>query len=242
MKRYVILLLVFIFFIVPKSVSATNEGYEVVTKLPKENIVLYAKKMNGLYWDFKIDFKGETYFRPFWINVTNPTYAPKLFYQDINEDGKKELIVTLTKGYGSGALDKDVYVYRYTNGLIDVIVDNPLAIIYKNVKTKLTTEKAEIIFGDKVSIVDTKSIESSHLFEDIGFGSNIDYEVINKNLMVRVSGQITPAMFVGDIIITYECRDKMYQAKAIEFITDINKNPFYGPVKTLSDIQWVALV
>jgi len=232
MKRYVILVLVFIFFVVPKSISSTNEGYEVVTKLPKENIVLYAKKMNdGLYRDFKLDFKGETYFRPFWISVTNPTYAPKLFYEDINKDGTKELIITLTKGYGSGVLDEEVYVYRYANGLIDVIVDNPLAIIYKNVKTKLTTEKAEIILGDKVYVVDTKSIEPSHLFEDISFGSIIDYEVINKNLMVRVSGQVSPAMFVGDIIITYEYRDKMYQAKAIEFITDINKNPFYGPVK-----------
>ncbi len=231
MKRYVFLLLVFIFFVVPKSNSATNEGYEVVAKLPNENIVLYAKKMNGLYRDFKLDFKGETYFRPFWINDTNPTYAPKLFYEDINKDGTKELIITLTKGYGSGALDEEVHVYRYTNGLIDVLVDNPMAIINKNVKTKLTTEKAEIILGDKVYVIDTKSIEPSHLFEDISFGSIIDYEVINNNLMVRVSGQITPAMFVGDIIITYEYRDKMYQAKAIEFITDINKNPFYGPVK-----------
>ncbi|MFJ7755920.1 hypothetical protein ACQKGI_22025 [Peribacillus muralis] len=231
MKRYVFLLLVFIFFLVPKSISATNEGYEVVTKLPNENIVLYAKKMNGSYRDFKLDFKGETYIRPFWISDTNPTYPPKLLYEDINKDGTKELIMTLTKGYGSGALNEEVYVYRYKNGLIDVIVDNPLAIIYKNVKTKLTTEKAEIILGDKVSIVDTKSIEPSHLFEDIGFGSIIDYEVINNNLMVRVSGQITPAMFAGDIIITYEYRDKMYQAKAIEFITDINKNPFYGPLK-----------
>ncbi|MGB2872977.1 hypothetical protein [Psychrobacillus psychrotolerans] len=232
MKRHVILLLVFIFFVVPKSISGTNEEYEVVSKLPKESIVLYAKKMNdGLYRDFKLDFKGETYFRPFWINVTNPTYAPKIFYQDINEDGKKELIITLTKGYGSGVRDEEVYVYSYTNGLIDVVVDNPLAIINKNVKTKLTPEKAEITLVDKGFIVDTKSIESTHLFEVIGFGSVIDYEVINNNLMVRVSVQITPAVFVGDIVITYEYRDKMYQAKAIEFITDINKNPFYGPVK-----------
>ena len=60
MKRHVILVLVlvFIFFVVPKSLSATNKGYEVVTKLPKEDIVLYAKKMNdGSYRDFKLDFK-----------------------------------------------------------------------------------------------------------------------------------------------------------------------------------------
>ena len=230
MKKHIILILVMVIFM-PKNAVADVKEYRVVSELPEEHITLDAKEKNGSFQDFRIHFKGETYFRPFWINVTNPTYAPKLFYQDINEDGKKELIITLTKGYGSGALDEEVYVYRYTNGLIDVIVDNPLAIIYKNVKTKLTTEKAEITLGDKVSIVDTKTIEPSHLFEDIGFGSIIDYEVINNNLMVRVSGQITPAMFVGDIIITYEYRDKMYQAKTIEFITDMSKNPFYGPVK-----------
>jgi hypothetical protein len=209
--------------------NAEAEEYKVVSELPKENITLYAKQKNGLFQDFKFHFKGETYFRPFWMNVTNPTYAPKLFYEDINQDEKKELIVTLTKGYGSGALDEEVYVYRYTNGLIDILVDNPLAIIYKNVKTKLTTEKAEIIVGDKVSIVDTKSIDPSHLFEDIGFGSLIDYEVINNNLMVRISGQITPAMFIGDIVIVYEYRNRMYQAKTIDFIAEIDKNPFYGP-------------
>ncbi|MBY0149451.1 hypothetical protein [Neobacillus niacini] len=52
------------------------------------------------------------------------------------------------------------------------------------------------------------------MLEDI-IWTIIDYEVINKNLMVRVSGQITPAMSVGDIIITYEYRDKMYQAKLL---------------------------
>ena len=143
----------------------------------------------------------------------------------------KELIIVLNKGYGTGLLDEEVYVYRYTNGLIDVLVDNPLAIINKNVKTKLTTKKAEIIVGDKVTIVDTKSVKPSHLFEDISFGSIVDYDVINNNLMVRVSATITPSMVVGDIIITYEFRNKMYQAKTIDFITDIDKNPFYGPIK-----------
>lgn len=79
MKRYVILVLVFIFFVVPKSLSAINEGYEVVTKLPKEDIVLYAKKMNdGLYRDFKLDFKGETYFRLFGMLQILPM-PPKFF-------------------------------------------------------------------------------------------------------------------------------------------------------------------
>lgn len=233
MKKYVFLI-VYISFLVPISmISAKDEGYKVVSELPGEKIILYAKEKDGSYRDFKLVFKDGAYSKPFWTNVTNPTYAPKLSYEDLNNDGNKELIIILTTGTGTGVLNKEVHVFDYRDeyGLTEVLVDNPLAIIHKNVKTKLTTEKAELILGNKVFTVDTKSIKPSHLFEEVYFGNIIDYEVINNKLMVRVSGQITPETFVGDIIITYEYRDEMYQAKTIEFITDMSKNPFYGPVK-----------
>lgn len=215
----------------PTVIDAKIEGYEIVSRNNKENITLYGKKINGLYRGFKIDFKGGVYTKTFWNSETNPAYAPQIFYTDINKDQKAELIVTLTKGYGTGVLLEDVHVFHtIDNRLTEVIVDNPLAIIYKNVKTELSNEEAEVRVGDKVYKADITpfEIKPENLFDDIGFGSIIDYEVINNNLMVRVSGQITPAMFIGDIIITYEYRDKMYQAKAIEFLSDINKNPFYG--------------
>jgi hypothetical protein len=219
MGKYIILLLIIFLIIVPDNTEAKNDGYEMVSKLSKENITLYAKKIGSLYRDFKIDFKGETYFRPFWMNDTNPTYAPLIYYEDINKDEKKELIIILTKGYGTGVLDEEIYVYRYTNGLIDVLVDNPMAIIYKNVKTKLSIEKAKVSVGDKVYTVDITPLEikPTNLFEDIAFGGITEYEVKDNQLIVRVSGQISPASFVGDIVIVYEYRDKMYQAKSIVF-------------------------
>ena len=199
--------------------EATIEDYTVISKSDKDDITIYAKKMGELYRYFKIDFKGETYFRPYWMNDTNITYAPKIIYEDINKDSKKELIIILTKGYGTGILDQDVYVYNYTNGLVDVLVDNPLAIIYKNAKTNLSTENAEIRVGDKVHKVDITplQIKSTNLFEDIAFGGVIKYEVIDHQLIATISGQISPASFVGEIVITYEYRDNMYQAKSIEF-------------------------
>ncbi|MGE8082022.1 hypothetical protein [Peribacillus loiseleuriae] len=218
MKRYIIFIMAFLLVIAPNKAEAVIEGYDVVSKLSKENITLYAKKMNGLYQDFKINFMGEVYSRPFWINVTNPTYAPQIYYEDINKDEKKELIIILNRGYGTGALE-EVYVYRYTNGLIDVLVDNPMAIIYKNVKTKLSIEKAEVRVSDKVYIVDITPLEiqPTNLFENIGFGSIIKYEVKDHQLIAKISGQISPAGYIGEIIIVYEYRDKMYQAKSIEF-------------------------
>jgi hypothetical protein len=140
----------------------------------------------------------------------------------------------LTQGYGTGVLLEDAHIFNtIDNQLTEVIVDNPLAIINKNVKTNLSDEKAEILIGEKEYSVDITpfDIKPENLFGDVGFGGIIDYEVLNNNLMARVSGQISPALSVGDIIITYEYRDEMYQAKTIDFITDIDKNPFYGPVK-----------
>lgn len=220
MRRYIILMIILLLVIAPTKSMAITGDYEIVAQIKEEDITLYAKTRNGLFHDFKLNFKGTTYSRPFWISSANKyTYAPKIIYADINNDNRKELIITLNKGYGSGLLIEEVYVFdtEYTR-FGEELVDNPLAITYKKAKTKLTTEKAEVIIGENTYNVDTKSIEPSHLFEDIAFGSIVDYEVINKQLMVRVSGQITPAMFVGDVIIVYEYRDKIYQAKSIEFI------------------------
>ncbi|WP_412964701.1 hypothetical protein [Metabacillus niabensis] len=183
---------------------------------------MYAKNMDGLFRDFKIDFKGKIFSRPFWISETNPTYAPQIVYEDINKDQNKEVIVILTKSYGAGVLWEDVYVFDKLNNSLntnEVIVDNPLAIINKKVKTKLTAEKASIIIGDKKYTVDINPLEikSKNLFDDISFGSIIDYEVSDKKLIVSIAGQISSASFVGNIVIVYDYRDKMYQEKLIEF-------------------------
>ncbi len=219
-RNQIILSFIILFVILQNNTEAKNDGYEIVSKLSSESITLYAKKFGSLYRDFKIDFKGETYFRPFWMNDTNPAYAPQIYYEDINKDEKNELIITLTKGYGTSVLDEEVYVYSYSNGLIDVLVDNPMAILNKNVKTKLSDERAEVIIDGKECSVDITPLEikPENLFDDIGFGSIINYNVKDNHLVVSVSGQISPASFVGRIFIVYEFRDKMYQAKLIEFI------------------------
>lgn len=219
-RNQIILSLIILFVMLPNNIEAKNDGFEIVFKLSSENITLYAKKFGSLYRDFKIDFKGETYFRPFWMNDTNPAYAPQIYYEDINKDEKNELIITLTKGYGTGVLDEEVYVYSYSNGLIDISVDNPMAIINKNVKTKLSDERAEVIIDGKKCSIDITPLEikPENLFDDIGFESIINYNVEDNHLVVSVSGQISPASFVGSIVIVYEFRDKMYQVKLIEFI------------------------
>ncbi|WP_066069691.1 hypothetical protein [Neobacillus soli] len=220
MKRYIIFIMAFLLVIAPYKTGATIKGYDMVAKSGKDDITIYAKKIDDLYYDFKIDFKGRIASRPFWMNVINPTYAPQIYYEDINKDEKKELIIILTKGYGTGALDEEVYVFEIdSNRFGELLVDNPLAVVLKNAKTRLTPTEGEISIGNKQYVVDISpvGIKPENVFKDIYFGGIIKYEVENNHLIARLAAQVSPAHFIGEVIITYGYREKMYQAKSVDF-------------------------
>lgn len=220
MNKFIVPVIVILFLLVTNKVGATIQGYTVIAKSDKDNIAIYAKELDGLYYDFKIYFKGTVYSRPFWMNVTNPTYAPDIYYEDINNDEKKELIIILTKGYGTGLLDQEIDVFHTDyNRFVEVLVDNPLAIVNKKVKTSLTPDIAEIIIGNIYNVINVKELKPlpETLFQDINFGSITKYEVKNKKLIATLHPQFSPGAFFGSLIITYEYRDKMYQAKSIVF-------------------------
>ncbi len=97
--------------------EAIMTEYDEIAKLDEEDIILYATKMNGndIYTDFKIGFKGVILSRPHWINTTSSTWLPEINYEDINGDSKKELIIQLTKGTGTGVLEREVHVFHIQN-------------------------------------------------------------------------------------------------------------------------------
>ncbi|MFE4896176.1 hypothetical protein [Peribacillus butanolivorans] len=203
------------------------EFKKVISKSKETNVILFANDKDrkyGMYRDFEMKIDGGTRYFPYWVNVTNPTYAPRILYNDLNQDKKKDLTIVLTKGYGTEALDSEVHVLNKTQTNIgeiyeEVLVDNPIAIILKNVKTKLTQHEAVVSIGDKKTVINIEKfqIPPDHLFNDVAFGSIVKFDVVDNHLVASVGGQITPAMFIGTIEISYKFQDKMYQAKKIEF-------------------------
>lgn len=228
MTRYLILLIAILIISTPIRTEATIERYEKVASLKEENIILYAREMNGYYSDFKIKFKDGTLSRPFWINETNPAWYPEIIYEDVNQDRKKELIIILTKGHGTGLLEQEAYIFHIEQkeigeGVVDVpvevLIDNPIAIIMKNVKTQLTSDNAKISIDDKHYTIDINplGINDEQLFGDVHFGNITKYEVTDNQLIAKIAGHISPAGFIGEIVIVYEYQDQMYQAYSIKF-------------------------
>ncbi|MEK3993064.1 hypothetical protein [Robertmurraya sp. FSL R5-0851] len=209
-------------------ISANNPIEEkdiLVGEITEAKIKLFAKETDEKLVNFRLELNGSQRFFPFWQNVVNKAYWPKLFYSDITKDDKKELIIVLTKGYGTGVLEEEIHVFnqvKSNDGYIyqEVLVDNPLAIVLRNTKTKLTNKEAIITIGEKKSIIklDDLEINPDNLFPDIYSGNIIRFDVSNGELISTIGATISPSGYIGDFKITYTLKDKLYQMKNIEFI------------------------
>lgn len=208
-------------------VTKANTAERVVGQLPEAYLTLYAteKKEGSLTTDltnFTLKVKGHTYFFSRWMNVPNPTYYPELYYSDVNNDGKKEIIIVLTTGTGSGVVLQEVHVFHENNGdLVEVLVDNPVAIINKNVKTNSSKTEAIITIGNNKTKINFEElgIVPAHISENVGFGNKLKFKVIDDKLVAIVDASIAPTGGgLGEIHIAYMFKDNMYQAEEIKFI------------------------
>jgi hypothetical protein len=215
-------------YAVEKTVTNQNTTKEkLVGKLPEANVKLYATEKDGELTNFKLQIGRNTLSFPKWMNVSNETYYPQLYYSDINDDRKKEIIIVLTTGYGSEVKIQEVHVFNKNNNEFfeEKYVDNPISIINKIVKTKLTKSEAIITVGNKTTKINIKKlgIEPTHIFPNISFGSILKFEVINNKLNAVVGATISPSGgYLGDIYITYTFKDNMYQAEQIRFVSAVN--------------------
>jgi hypothetical protein len=207
-------------------VTKANTAEKVVGQLSEANLILYATEKEGdldrNLTNFKLKLKGQTYFLPRWMNVVNPTYYPELYYSDMNNDLKKEIIIVLTTGTGSGIVIQEVHVFHENNGdLVEILVDNPMAIINKNVKTKSSKTEAIITIGNNTTKINVEElgIVPAHISENVGFGNKLKFKVIEHKLVAIVDASIAPTGGgLGEIHIAYTFKDNMYQAEQIKFI------------------------
>ena len=199
------------------TVHISNKGEpqsEVVATLKKARAKLYATKREGDLEKFRLDMNGEIRWFPYWRNSDNPAFGPRLFFEDINQDGKEELVVILTTGHGTGITITEAHVLQKTKisgeeFYEEKLIDNPLAIMKKKVKTKRISKKqVEIKIGKKIS---------SDTFYEYLKHETVDFSVFKNQLVVYVSGHLSPPT-EGGILITYQFKDDMYQAKKIEYI------------------------
>lgn len=205
-------------------VKAADSIYDVkesnlVAEIPEHNIKLYFAKDDkdfGMYRGFILIINDvKKYFR--WENVDG-NRMPRLKLSDLDKDGKEELIVILNKGYGTGVQEEEVHVIKRDLFFYEILVENPLIPLYKNVQIEKSNEQIAIILNNKKTVLNKKGMTALP-YHDLGggFGHHIRYEVNNNTLYSKVLLGVGTHPGVGEFLVKYKYKNEIFQVESIDF-------------------------
>ncbi|WP_347490008.1 hypothetical protein ABDB91_02305 [Desulfoscipio sp. XC116] len=194
----------------PVTEQTSSEAKENQMELAKtDDVVLLANKQSegGMFKEITVQTECKSKTFP-WVNTSNPTYVPIAHITDVNKDGRKEIVVILTTGTGTGVHLEEIHVLNREN-LTEIIpgVENPFDAIYKKVGSKISKNNG------KVNVVvewDDKKIEKTYNESDagvwnkgVGFGGIVNYQLHNNNIYAIVPGSIATTWYVVVAIVEY---------------------------------------
>ncbi|MGE8077344.1 hypothetical protein [Peribacillus loiseleuriae] len=191
-----------------------------------ENIFLMANTIEGDWMGHK-NFTVQVGFPPgellyHFPNWYNDKFTPDLFYEDINADQLKDIIVVLVAGSGSGLSLKEVHVLsqihdpniRYEEVRVESINDA----VKRLVKMERHGNEATILIGRKKYVVDISKFGYSIGFEERPFvGSWERNTPVNGFLEGSTLVYVSIGGTIGTLKIRYDWDGKMYKAKSVTF-------------------------
>lgn len=201
--------------------TTSKPSYKLVSSLLDKNIKLFALSSlnNDIYDEFLLDVNGKT--RGFhWKSVTAIPFAPQLNLNDLNNDNGDELSIILTTGTGSDLHMEDIHILNPIT-LNEYPITDPLALINEQVNSQITKNDKNVLIGIKLKgneYLITKNIsDAGYWFDNVGFGSNIHWRIINNKLYADVDAQVSPSGFVGTVTIEYKYENSKFILSNIYF-------------------------
>lgn len=230
MKKFFLFLLISMFYCHTKNVTAAERLVTsfVISDEWYHNIFLIADKVDSMATtNFTVQIGssednvgGELLYNfPNWYN---DKFAPALFYEDINEDALKDIVVALISGVGSGLSTKEIHVLNQIHDPNRRFEEVPVESINDAVKRLVKMERQEdqvtILIGEKKYVVDLSKFNYNELSYDRPFvGVLEDYKAENGVLYGFTTVFVSIGGYVGELKIQYGWNGKMYQAMSISF-------------------------
>lgn len=200
----------------------------IISDVWYENIFLIADKVDSMATNnFTVQVGGGVdsvgsellYNFPNWYNSK---FGPKLFYEDINGDGLKDIIVALIAGSGSGVSTKEIHVLnqvrdpnmRYEEVPVESINDA----VQRLVKMERKSDEITVLIGKRKYLVNYLKFGYQYSDDSPAFGSIEDYKPDNGVLFGYTTVFVTiPEAGIGNLKVKYSWNGKMYQAESVSF-------------------------
>ncbi len=202
------------------------EDYKLLASTPEGNIKLYAMdwkeeeiRQSGVYEKILLQI-NESKKEFSWKVDVGLAFAPELILSDVNNDNKDELLVITTKWTGTEVSIQEVNIFKVDN-FEEIKMVDPLDEIKSKVHTGLNQDLDPVIInisiGNSKFSTRVKKNSVGFWFTDVYFGNVINYSVVNKTLIATVAAQVSPSLFIGEVVIEYIFEDNMLKPNSIRF-------------------------
>ncbi|WP_078380661.1 hypothetical protein [Sutcliffiella halmapala] len=192
-----------------------------------ENIFLLAKKFNSMAhknFTIQVGLSGSSsvlqYNFPEWYN---DKFSPDLFYEDLNKDELKDIIVVLISGSGTGLSTKDIHILHQKvdpyQRFEEVSVDPISSVVKRLVKFEKEGEMAIITIGKKTYKVDVSKFDyNPKTYFPKPFTGGVEEYRIEKGILYGTTVvYISPSGSIGELEIEYLWDGTKYSPNKIEF-------------------------
>lgn len=188
----------------------------------RPDIKLYGvDEKDGVFEGLVLEAAGKSH-KYNWKTPLSWKDVPQMTVQDLNNDGKSEVVVILNQGSGTGVHVQEIHVVNPVN-FKEIPVESLEDTIKKRVSTQLKVD------GDMLHVtVDIKGSQNNvnmHIPDfdyvdqtEMGFGAVMYYAVENNKLVLRTGGNVSFSAFIGDLEITYGFNNGRYVAEKVQFI------------------------
>ncbi|WP_187355136.1 copper amine oxidase N-terminal domain-containing protein [Paenibacillus tengchongensis] len=207
---------------VPKVPLALAEGNPAVK--------LYAALKDGsTYKGYILEVNGVK--RSFnWETYRDLSHPPELYYTDITGDGRKEAVIVLTLGSGTGIFQQEIHVIRPEDGSeINVLPAGEAA--EQLITSSIADDGADVLVRLKLQRSSTPSVairvadRTAEELIGVGFGSVVYYKVESGKLVATANVLVGFAESIGDLKIVYKSGGSGLEAESITFIPYDNYYP-----------------
>ncbi|MFP4975973.1 copper amine oxidase N-terminal domain-containing protein [Paenibacillus sp. CN-4] len=189
----------------------------------KEAKLFAASKQGSIYKGFVLELEGKRY-RYDWEVPRMVSREPSLYYADIDGDSRKEAVVVLITGYGTGLHTEEIHVVDPATGkerpvtppeaAADRLIDSTIAADGEDLKITVKVK------GKEPVEVRIPGMGGDYKFNDngkLGFGGITYYSVEEGRLIAKSAGSFGFAQYAGDFRFVYGPGKKGLEPVSVTF-------------------------
>ncbi|MFD1773216.1 copper amine oxidase N-terminal domain-containing protein [Paenibacillus rhizophilus] len=193
-----------------------------IASVPGTRSRLFAMSENkGEYVGVTMEWNGMLKSFPLWRNPSNVGSPPRLLAQDISGDGRREAIILLNAGSGTGVYLEDPHVVD-SRTFKEIRIQDPLEAVRQRLVSSVDRQGKDTV----IRVTADGTVRERHLDKQesdgespsrLTFGSIIKYEVRGGRLVTVLAGAAGIENFLGEAVVTYALKNGAYTAESVSF-------------------------